>query len=135
MAVNLCPKHNGSKTQYVQHLVAKTFMGFEAGGHEQVLTHIDGDTRNNAISNLKVISQREVVTNRVLRDRGDNHAVGARKPQGLNKNWFAVLTIKGEAYYLGSFPDKEQAAKAYQKALADWLERGITPKKSKRRQK
>ncbi|QHJ75110.1 hypothetical protein [Lactobacillus phage JNU_P9] len=46
-----------------------------------------------------------------------------------DNHWIATITIEGKGYHLGSFESKDQGRKVYQKALEEWITKGIKPYK------
>lgn len=77
--------------------------------------HINGDTLDNRRANLRVCTIAENHWN--SRRRADNSSgyIGVSFKPSLNK-WMAMIKSGGAAHYLGVFPDKLDAARAYDAA-------------------
>lgn len=82
---------------------------------KEQIDHINGDTKDNRISNLREATQRENQSNRLCHRQG--HIVGTTFDTARNK-WRAQITIDKKAYNLGRFATQQEASDAYQRALA-----------------
>lgn len=104
-----------NRKRYYAHRLAWIYV---YGSHAtQQLDHINGVRDDNRVENLREVSNRENGSNR------KEHREG--KPVGISfyaqwNYWSAAIQIKGRTTYLGSYPTKELAAEAYQKALAEY---------------
>jgi len=77
--------------------------------------HKDGDTWNNQKSNLEHTTPAN--HNHIHKpNRNNSNPVGV---YSVGKTIFASITIGGKNVYLGSFPTKEIAAEAYEKAAKE----------------
>jgi len=106
------------KTIRIHQLVAMTFLGHKRDGtHKIVVDHIDRNKKNNALSNLQLISHRENCT----KDR--KPTVGARlhKPSG---KWYGFIDIDKKPVYLGAFLTEQEASDAHKEAWRN-IEAGL----------
>jgi len=72
--------------------------------------HIDGDTANNAISNLRLASRSQQMQN--TRARRDNRS-GFKGVIAAGKKWTSQICVGGERLHLGSFETAGEAHQAY----------------------
>ena len=79
------------------------------------IDHIDHDTSNNRIDNLRDVScgQNHQNRNRNTKSASSLLGVGWHK---RDKRWFAHIEINGKRHHLGYYADKESALKARQNA-------------------
>ncbi|MDE4176360.1 HNH endonuclease signature motif containing protein [Phaeobacter sp. PT47_59] len=79
------------------------------------IDHINGDPKDNRISNLREVTQNANMLNRKAYEKKSG------LPPGVNYNsrgFMARIQRGGQTRYLGTFPTKEEAHKAYLKAVA-----------------
>jgi HNH endonuclease len=86
------------------------------------IDHIDGDPKNNSISNLRLVTHSQNHRNRSMPPSNTSGAVGVRQANG---KWTARVKILGKEIYLGRFETFEQAVEARRKASQ---ENGFTEK-------
>lgn len=77
--------------------------------------HIDGNGLNNQKSNLRAVTIRQNQQNRHVKKSSGFPGVSFHKRY---KIWGSQLRIGGKTKYLGSFATEEEAATAYQEAIA-----------------
>ena len=108
---------SGNKKQ-VHQLVAEAFLNHKTCGYKAVVDHVNNVPTDNRVSNLQIISQRENTS----KDKkgGTSKYVGVSwcKPR---KKWLSQIIINGKVKYLGCFNSEEEAAKSYQYALNNHL--------------
>lgn len=103
-------------TLTVHTLVAWAFLGPQPLA--KWIDHIDGDVTNNTPSNLRYVSPSINALNR-------KGCVGVSRTTN-RKKWRALLCVKGEVRWLGSYVDRATAICAYQQAKAAELACGVT---------
>ena len=109
------PKHSNAR---VHSLVAICFLGYTPS-IQQVVDHIDGDKRNNRLSNLQIITHRSNTTKGALcRNKLHSDLVGVSKSR---KKWRAMIKINYDPLSLGSFEKEVDAGEAYKKALSKYI--------------
>lgn len=80
------------------------------------IDHIDGDTLNNNINNLRAATKQQQQLNRTIPCNNTSGAKGVFKTKNRTK-WEARLRVNSECIYLGTFNCKIEAALAYNKAV------------------
>lgn len=102
------------KTISIHQLVAETFLNYKRDGTTKtVVDHINKDKLDNRLSNLRVISNRENLSER----GGTSKYVGVHKQRN---SWISNITLGGKLYYLGSYKTEEEAEIAYIDALYEY---------------
>lgn len=109
-------KDNQRKTFYISRLVAQNFIANPE--NKKLVDHIDRNTSNNHISNLRWATLAENLANQLSR-KGT-----ASKYKGVcffkkQKKWVARIGINDKHKYLGSFTCEKEAALAYNKAAKE----------------
>lgn len=109
-------KEGVQKTHKVHPMVAESFLGHKRDGtHKVVVDHIDGDNKNNKLSNLQLISNRENCS----KDKsGFTSEYTGVSWHTTGKKWVAQIDINGKRTYLGLFTKEEDASEAYQRKLS-----------------
>ena len=103
LQIQICDK------AYYAHRLAWLFVHGELP--DKVIDHVDGDRRNNAISNLRCVSQGENLQNqRTARSDNSCGALGVSAKAG---KWRAAIRVAGRSIHLGTFASKEAASAAY----------------------
>ena len=115
--------NNKYKTKYIHHLVAESFLGHNPSGHYIVVDHINGDTEDNRLSNLRIVTQHENVLSSKL-------VGGSSKYPGVDwhrqsKKWRARIQINGARMTIGMYDSEEEAKDAYFKHIDGLLWREI----------
>jgi hypothetical protein len=87
---------------------------------DQIVDHIDGNRRNNTRANLRFATQSQ--------NRANEHGSrgGSSVYRGVywdvnRKKWAAMLAIKAKPQFLGRFVDEAEAARAYDRAAAEYF--------------
>lgn len=75
------------------------------------LDHIDGNSRNDALSNLREATRAQNVQNQSRIWKKTKYPRGVAKS---GKGYMASITHYGNRYYLGVFPTAEKASEAYE---------------------
>lgn len=119
-------KNGKTKSFTIHSLVAQGFLGHKIGGHDLVVDHIDKDTFNNQVSNLRVITHRE---NLSRTKRGSSKYTGVYWCK-TNRRWRSKIQIKGKRYDLGSFDSEQRAHLAYQRELNQFKKESHAEKSS-----
>lgn len=85
---------------------------------EVQIDHINGNTLDNRLENLRLVTNRENAYNRRKRREGKTTSqfVGVSWKRDERK-WYAQIFINGKAHSLGRFTSEIEASKAYQAAL------------------
>lgn len=77
------------------------------------IDHIDGEKRNNKLSNLRDVTHSENMQNQlVAHGRTKSNRLGAHYQSRSNK-WLAQIVLSGNLVHLGSFDTPELAHEAY----------------------
>ena len=100
-----------NKTKEVHRLVGLAFI--ENPENKKCIDHIDTDTNNNNISNLRWSTSGENSCNASISKRNTSGIKGLNWCKKSNK-WRSRIYYKGKEYYLGEFVDKNEAIKIRQ---------------------
>lgn len=104
--------------EYKQHRVAWFYMyGCWPVNH---VDHINGDTADNRIENLRECSETQNAGNSKLSDANTSGVKGVYWAQAQNK-WVAQITKQGRTYHLGCYDSIDDAGKAYEKAAKGYF--------------
>lgn len=79
------------------------------------IDHINGDTSDNRIANLRDVSHQENQKNQKLRSTNKTGITGVR-PHKYHNQWAAEITVDGKNKYLGLYPHLFEAACARKSA-------------------
>lgn len=125
----LIPNHDGRGYYYVRlvrdgkssdpkihQLVAICFLDHKPDGHNIVVDHINDDSSDNRACNLQLVSPRYNGHKRRINASSKYVGVSLEKKSG---KWVANISVNKELIRLGRFINEEDAAAAYQKALAE----------------
>jgi HNH endonuclease len=93
------------KKMYLHRFIMQPLEGFE-------VDHIDGDGLNNRRSNLRIVSHKQNLRNQRLQARSTSGYKGVSwgKSRCL---WGAHIRYDGKKRFLGRFPSRDDAARAY----------------------
>ena len=75
-----------------------------------MVDHIDGDTRNNRIENLRAVSAKENAQNKALPYNHETGYYGVRET--LSGRWLANIGVNGKNISLGTYDTKQEAVGA-----------------------
>jgi hypothetical protein len=76
------------------------------------IDHVDGNTSNNKIENLRAATQSQNMGNSKMKSTNTSGYKGVSFRKDTNK-WNASIMVNGKHISLGSYENKEDAAKAY----------------------
>lgn len=76
-----------------------------------LLDHVDGDTTNNRIDNLRLATYSENTMNRPLSSQNKSGFVGVSFRPKYN-TWRAAITVNGQFIHIGTFATKKEAIEA-----------------------
>lgn len=110
---------NSIKTSVQVHkLVAICFLNHIPNGHINVVDHINGDKKNNNLSNLHIVTGRANISDCFRKDRNTlaSKFVGVHWHK-RQKRWISRISINGISNHLGCFISEQDASDAYQIAL------------------
>lgn len=106
-------KINGKKRGFKEHRLAWLFVhGRWPNGQ---IDHINGNTSDNRIVNLREATNSQNMMNRKLNANSQSGAKGVSFHQG-SQRWRARLQLNGKRIHLGDFKNKEAAEIAYEAA-------------------
>jgi len=100
-----------SKPYYYHRICWLLVHGSIAGGLD--IDHIDGDTLNNKLTNLRLVTHRENSQN--MKCHRNGKLVGCRWHK-RNKKWQARIQINGKPKHLGYYDTEQEAHAAYNSA-------------------
>ncbi len=100
----------------IHQIVASVFLGYKFQGHKMVVDHIDSNTLNNDLNNLRVVTQRENVSKERSLKSGLPTGVSYRDDL---KKYRAKIRINKKQIHLGLFNTTEEASIAYQNKLKE----------------
>jgi hypothetical protein len=110
------------KTIQIQQIIAATFLNYNFGMFPKyVIDHIDSNTINNNVSNLRVVTHRENTSKEKTSKTGLPVGVSFEKRRNKFKS---QISINYNKKHLGYFNTPEEASNAYQQKLKE-LNNGI----------
>ena len=109
--VELCQNNKGKK-HYLHRLVAKTFI--PNPNNKKCVDHIDNNTFNNIVENLRWATSSENQGNRKMNQNSKSGAKGICWDKKYNK-WRVCIMIDGKSKYLGLYENLEDAKQARMK--------------------
>jgi hypothetical protein len=117
-----------SKTKYVHHLVFLMHHGFLP----KYIDHIDGDSTNNRIENLRAATQSQNAGNSVIRKNNTSGYKGVTYRKDTGK-WQAAVMVNRKHIHLGSYVTKEDAYEAYKVGAAKYFGEFARPQEASNR--
>lgn len=94
----------GNKMYLLHRIIAYLFLNLNIEDNKQVIDHIDGDTFNNKINNLRIVTNQQNLFNTKAKGYSWNK----------NRNKFeASITLNKKKNHLGYFDTEKEARKAY----------------------
>lgn len=110
-------QYKNIKTKYTLHqLVAMAFLGHVPCGFKLVVDHINNNSFDNNLNNLRIITQRENIHNVNNEYSSKFKGVSFNK---LSNKWMSQIYINGKSKYLGLFDSEYDAHLAYQNKLKE----------------
>jgi len=106
-------KADGSRTRRAMHQDILEFMTGAQIGPDKVADHINGDGLDNRRCNLRVASRQQNNVNGRKRRGCSSPFKGVSK---CGKRWKAKILVDDKSFYLGSYQNQEEAARAYDSA-------------------
>ena len=113
--VSLC-KNGKTKSFQIHQLVAIAFLNHIPCKMELVINHINFDKKDNKVSNLEIVTNRENSNRKHLKSTSKYTGVSFEKDR--NK-WVAQIKINGNRVLLGRFSNEIDASNAYQSKLKE----------------
>lgn len=113
--VNMCRNDGVRKNRSIHQLVAEVFLGHIPCGMEIVVNHIDFNIKNNCVSNLELVINRENTNRKHLKYRATSKFTGVSLT--IDKKWLASINVKGKQTYIGRFDTEEEASQWYNNAV------------------
>ena len=85
-------------------IIAYAFLGLDIDNPKQVIDHIDRNTSNNTVSNLRIVTNQQNLFNTNAKGYSwDKHA----------KKWKAYIALNSKHIHLGLFATEDEARTAY----------------------
>jgi len=107
-----------SKSFSIHRLVADAFL--ENPLNKKCVDHIDGNPKNNMLSNLRWATLHENQGNRSKQENTSSKYKGVYFCKKIKK-WKAEIRINGKKKYLGCFKNEEDAARAYDEKAIEFF--------------
>ena len=96
----------GKRKFYLVHrIVAHVYLGLDIENPKQIIDHIDRNTLNNNVSNLRIVTHQQNQFN-----------TNAKGYTWYKRKWKAYIKLNGKKIHLGYFEKEEDASKAYKDA-------------------
>ena len=109
-------KNKKMKSHQIHQLVAIAFLNHVLCKMELVINHINFDKKDNKVSNLEIVTNRENSNRKHLKSTSKYTGVSFEKDR--NK-WVAQIKINGKRVLLGRFSNEIDASNAYQSKLKE----------------
>jgi hypothetical protein len=108
--VKISRPNEKAKTRTVHQLVAEAFLNHRACGHDLIVDHIDGNRKNNMLSNLRLITQRKNLSTK-------KPASGFTGVTKQGNRWKAAAYLDGKVRHIGMYSTALEGHQAYLKFL------------------
>jgi len=118
-------KNNKGRGLYIHSLMIKTFRPDVEIKDNEVIDHIDNNTMNNRIANLRVVTKR-FSNSKNKRKGSSSKYMGVHWSNRFNK-WVATIHINKDDRYLGRFDKEYKASQTYKLAVQN-IDQYETPK-------
>ena len=109
-------KNKKMKSHQIHQLVAIAFLNHVPCKMELVINHINFDKKDNKVSNLEIVTNRENSNRKHLKSTSKYTGVSFEKDR--NK-WVAQIKVNGKRVLLGRFSNEIDASNAYQSKLKE----------------
>ena len=100
-------RNNGGRPVYLHRVVAS----INGAPSDKVVDHINGDTLDNRLHNLRWVTIQENGKNQKTRKNNESGFNGVKYHADKNR-WISTITVDRHVMYLGSYISKEDAVKA-----------------------
>lgn len=99
-------KNGNGKIYKIHQIVAMAFLGFSPCGHKLYVDHKDRNKLNNNVSNLRIITPSESLSNREITTTSNYQGVSFDK---FRNKWVVRANENGKYKFLGRFDTEETA--------------------------
>ena len=118
-------RRNGkSMTINVHKLVAIAFLNHKQQGMDMTINHIDGNKKNNSVTNLEEMTPRENNIDCIKRIGGTTSNFTGVYWNKASRKWHAQIKLNEKITYLGLFECEKDAGNAYKTALKNHVSNG-----------
>jgi hypothetical protein len=102
------------KVYYVHRIIYYLITKKDPESH--LIDHIDGNTLNNHIENLRLVTNKENQRNRTVINKNNTSGCTGVTWDKNKRKWLAQISVNNKNKYLGRYETKEEAASAYNEA-------------------
>ena len=111
-------KDGGQRKRGVANLVWDYFGDKKRDRYKTDVFHINGINNDNRISNLKLSTHREIMSNAYSKKKTSSKHTGVYYHK-RDKRFWSMIFVSGKYKYIGSYKTEMEASIAYQKRLAE----------------